>query len=195
MRKALGLLVAMVALCPAVAQQSLGEIAAQNKAAAEAKKAASSAPSSGEVMKLFGLLQIEKTMSAVIAATKEQSMEFAGQMLHERMPDATDAQKKQFQAMIDEEMRQALGPEAIREMLEATVPVYQRHLTKGDLDAMIAFYSSPVGQKILQEQPAMVQESMEASAGIQQRIARTMFQKIDQRVQQMMEEEKKAAKP
>jgi hypothetical protein len=195
MRKVFGLLVAMVAMSPAVAQQSLGEIAAQNKAVVDAKKTASSAPSTDDVMKLFGLLQIEKTMSAVIAATKQQSVEFAEQMLHERMPDATDAQKKQFQAMMDEVMRQALGPEAIREMLQATIPVYQRHLTKGDLDAMIAFYSSPVGQKILHEQPAMVQESMDASAGIQQRIARSMFQKIDERVQKMMEAEKNEAKP
>src|SRR4029077_17344951 len=107
---------------------------------------------------------------------------------------ATPEQKKQFQEMLDEVMHQALGPAAINEMLEATVPVYQRHLTKTDLEAMVAFYASPVGQKILHEQPAMVQESMEASAGIQQRIARSMFQKIDERMEKMVEAEKEHAR-
>jgi low affinity Fe/Cu permease len=40
----------------------------------------------------------------------------------------------------------------------------------------------------------MVQESMEASAGIQQRIARAMFQKIDERIVKM-EEAEHAKKP
>lgn len=177
----------------ALAQQTVAEAAAQNRAAMEAKRAAAP-PTREDVLKLFDLLQITKTMDAVINATKQQSMEIAEQMIREKMPDATAEEKKQFREMMDEVMRQALGPAAINEMLEATIPVYQRHLTKADLDAMIAFYGSPVGQKILREQPAMVQESMEASAGIQQRIARSMFQKIDERVAKMAGKEKEPSK-
>jgi len=95
---------------------------------------------------------------------------------------------------VNEILGQALGPKAIQEMLEATIPVYQRHLTRTDLQAMTVFYSSPVGQKLLREQPAMVQESMQAASGIQQRIARTVFQKIDQQVEQMVQAEKQHAK-
>jgi hypothetical protein len=40
----------------------------------------------------------------------------------------------------------------------------------------------------------MIQESMEASAGIQQRIARSMFQKIDERMEKMAEAEKEHAR-
>ena len=184
----------LLAVSPAFAQQSVAEAAAQSRAAAETRKAAAAPPSREDVLKLFDLLQITKTMDAVIKATKQQSMELAEQMLREKMPDISPAQKKQFEEMIDEVMQTALGPAAMKEMLEATIPVYQKHLTKADLDAMIAFYSSPVGQKILQEQPAMVQESMEASAGIQQRIARSMFQKIDERIAKMVEAGKEPAK-
>jgi uncharacterized protein len=184
----------VLAVSPAFAQQSVAEAAAQSRAAAEAKRAAAAPPSREDVLKLFDLLQITKTMDAVIKAAKQQSMEIAEQMIREKMPDATAAQKKQFEEMMDDVMQQALGPAAIKEMLEATIPVYQRHLTKADLDAMVAFYSSPAGQKILHEQPAMVQESMEASAGIQQRIARSMFQKIDERIAKMAEAEKEPAR-
>jgi uncharacterized protein len=188
------LLLILLAVAPAFGQQSVAEAAAQSRAAAEARKAAAAPPTREDVLKLFDLLQITKTMDAVINATKQQSMEIAEQMIREKMPDASPEQKKQFREMMDEVMQQALGPAAIKEMLEATIPVYQHHLTKADLDAMVAFYSSPVGQKILHEQPAMVQESMEASAGIQQRIARAMFQKIDERIVKM-EEAEHAKKP
>ncbi len=46
------------------------------------------------------------------------------------------------------------------------IPIYQRHLTKTDLDAVISFYASPVGQKLLKEQPAMMAESMQAGQNI-----------------------------
>jgi hypothetical protein len=194
MLKVSSLLLVLLAVSPAFAQQTVAEAAAQSRAAAEARKAAPAPPTREDVLKLFDLLQITKTMDAVINATKQQSMEIAEQMIRERMPNITAEQKKQFTGMVDDVMRQSLGGEAIQEMLAATIPVYQRHLTKSDLDAMVAFYSSPVGQKILHEQPAMVQESMVASAGIQQRIARSMFQKIDERVAKMAEAEN-AKKP
>src|SRR5437660_12658403 len=138
------LLLILLAVAPAFAQQSVAEAAAQSRAAAEARKAAAAPPTREDVLKLFDLLQITKTMDAVVNATKQQSMEIAEQMMREKMPEATLEQKKKFQAMLDEVMHEALGPAAIREMLEATVPVYQRHLTKADLDAMVAFYSSSI---------------------------------------------------
>lgn len=188
------LLLVVLTVCPALAQQSIAEVAAQSRAAAEAKKAALAPPSREDVLKLFDLLQITKTMDTVIKAAKQQSTEAAEQMIQERMPNATPEQKVQFKDMVEDVVRESLGTDAINEMLEATIPVYQRHLTKGDLDAMVAFYSSAVGQKILHEQPAMIQESMEASSGIQQRIARVMFQKIDERVARMAAEANKGAR-
>jgi len=139
-------------------------------------------------------MQISKTMDAIVNAAKQQSIETAVQMIHEKIPNPTAEQKKQFEETVNEILGQALGPKAIQEMLEATIPVYQRHLTRTDLQAMTVFYSSPVGQKLLREQPAMVQESMQAASGIQQRIARTVFQKIDQQVEQMVQAEKQHAK-
>ena len=187
---ALRLLLVLLAVSPVFAQQTVAEAAAQSRAAAEAKRIAAEPPTREDVLKLFDLLQITKTLDAVINATKQQSMEIAEQMIRDRIPDAAPEQKKQFMGMVEDVMRESLGTAAINEMLAATIPVYQQHLTKSDLDAMMAFYSSPVGQKILHEQPAMVQESMEASAGIQQRIARAMFQKIGERVAKMADAEK-----
>ena len=165
---------------------------AAKKDASAAKKRASSqgipagAPTREEVLKLFDLLQINKTMEIAVKTARAQSRDMAEQMIQERAPDATLEQKKQLEAMINDVLDQALGPAAIQQIMDATVPVYQKHLTKADLKAMIDFYTSPIGKKILREQPAMVEESMQAATGIQQRIARTMFQRIDQRMQEIM---------
>lgn len=50
----------------------------------------------------------------------------------------------------------------IDEMTQAMIPAYQKHFTKGDIEAMNAFYSSPVGQKVLQVLPDVTQEGLQA---------------------------------
>ena len=48
-------------------------------------------------------------------------------------------------------------------MMNEMIPVYQRHFSKSDIDGLIAFYSSPTGQKFLREMPAVTAESMQAA--------------------------------
>ena len=38
--------------------------------------------------------------------------------------------------------------------------LYQRHLSRTDIDAFIAFYGSPAGQHLLDQQPAIMKEYM-----------------------------------
>jgi uncharacterized protein len=45
-------------------------------------------------------------------------------------------------------------------MISDMTTVYQHHLSKADVDAMIAFYSSPAGQHLLNAQPAIMKEYM-----------------------------------
>jgi uncharacterized protein len=73
------------------------------------------------------------------------------------------------------------------EVFDAMIPIYQKHLTKGDVDALVAFYSTPTGKKFIQEMPAISTEAMQASMGIvQKRMAQTM-----QRVQDEVAQEQK----
>jgi hypothetical protein len=47
-------------------------------------------------------------------------------------------------------------------MLDAEVPIYEKHFTKGDVNALIAFYSSPTGQKMMRELPEIMSETMQS---------------------------------
>jgi len=46
------------------------------------------------------------------------------------------------------------------EMITDMGEIYQRHLSKDDVDGLIVFYSSPAGQHLLNAQPVIAQEFM-----------------------------------
>jgi hypothetical protein len=50
-------------------------------------------------------------------------------------------------------------------MMGNITAVYQRHMSKSDVDAYIAFYSSPAGQHLLDAQPKIMQEYMPVVMG------------------------------
>jgi hypothetical protein len=52
------------------------------------------------------------------------------------------------------------------EITQAMIPAYQQHFTRGDIQAMNTFYSSSVGQKVLEQLPAVMQEGMQAATPI-----------------------------
>jgi hypothetical protein len=68
------------------------------------------------------------------------------------------------------------------DMFDDMIPVYQRHLSKSDVDEMIKFYSTPTGQKILREMPAMTAEGMQAMQPRMRKQMDEITREIDQRV-------------
>src|SRR5262249_46632152 len=73
------------------------------------------------------------------------------------------------------------------EMIQAMMPVYQKHLTKTDASAMVAFYSTPTGQKLIREQPAITQEAMQAAAPLIQKQMASTMERVQQEVTQMLQ--------
>src|SRR5262249_37793516 len=117
--------------------------------------------------------------------------EGAEQGFRERIPNPTPQQLQALNGMVDDIMADL----PIDEMLEAMVPIYQRHLTRSDIEEGIRFYSSPVGQKLLREQPQMIQEGMRAGAQIQQQRMGPIMDKIRERTEKMVEEQEKGGAP
>jgi hypothetical protein len=48
------------------------------------------------------------------------------------------------------------------ELTSLVVPIYRKHLTADDIRGLLAFYESPVGRKLVQVQPLLVNDSMTA---------------------------------
>ena len=68
------------------------------------------------------------------------------------------------QAALDKVMNRflekAISIYTVDEMLDDMAGIYQRHFTREDVNAYIAFYSTPAGQHLLQLTPVIVQEYM-----------------------------------
>ncbi len=62
-------------------------------------------------------------------------------------------------------IQKAMTIYSAEDMIEDMTAVYQRHLTGADVDAMIAFYSSPAGQHLLDAQPSIMKEYMPIGDG------------------------------
>jgi hypothetical protein len=46
------------------------------------------------------------------------------------------------------------------DMVEMVIPIYEKHLTPADIDAIIAFYSSPAGKRLVEKQPLILADTM-----------------------------------
>jgi len=74
------------------------------------------------------------------------------------------------------------------EILASMVPVYQKHFTKSDVDALVAFNSSPTGQKMMNEMPAIMAETMEAMMPLMQKSIEGMNKHLQDEIAAMVKE-------
>ena len=187
MRTLLTYLIIMLASLGAVSQQSAPSASA---AQSTSQSLPPGAASREQILKLFNMLNVRKTTEMTMQVAAQQAKASAEQMFQQQTPNATPEQLKQFREMMDGIMDDTFGNMPIEKMIDVMIPVYQRHFTSSDIDSIVAFYSSPTGQKFLNELPQIVQESMQAMGPIQQQMMQDLMQKTNQRMQKMQEEKK-----
>lgn len=67
---------------------------------------------------------------------------------------------------------------SINELTDMLVPVYQNHLSIGDINELTRFYSTPVGKKFAEKSPFIVQESMKVGQQWGQKIGQQVADKL-----------------
>lgn len=154
---------------------------------AQQTPAPDSPPSKQDVLKFFQIMQVEQQTRAVLANTQEQVKTMTREMIMKKAPNASPDQLAQVEGMMDTMFKEY----PINGILDDMVPVYQKHLTKSDLDGLITFYSSPLGQKVLREMPEMTKEAMQVSYAHIQKNMEQMMKKVDDRVQSIVDEQQK----
>jgi hypothetical protein len=166
-------------------------IAQTKDAANHAPSVANSTPSKEEVLKFLEVLRIKAQLTQYFAGVAKQAKAGAEEGFKHKVPDATPEQLSQ----VDKFAESLFANMPIDEMVDAMIPIYQKHLTKDDLDGILAFYSSPVGQKLQREQPAMMQEGMQVGGEIGRRRLSGMMQQMDDFVGKLAQEQQKSPKP
>jgi uncharacterized protein len=145
--------------------------------------AADAAPAAKEdIQKLFEVMQIHQQMRLVMDSVMKQQSVMMHDTLKKRYPQVS-AEKI---ARADRMMQETMKDMPMDAMLDDMIPIYQRHFSKGDIDAMTTFYASPTGQKVMREMPVLTTESMQASYARMQK----QMDAIMRRTEQMIKEDK-----
>lgn len=148
----------------------------------------SEAPASADdIRKMFDVMHIRDQMKVIMDQVSQQMRSMEHDQIRKQQPNVTDEDIAKVDAMSDEMLREF----STEGLLDDMVPVYQKHLSKTDVDAMVGFYSTPTGQKILREMPAMTAEGIEA---MQPRLTR-MIDEANARIEKMMNEQRQEKKP
>lgn len=117
-------------------------------------------------------------------------MEAMSQPMHQATHEQCEKDKDKLPADCEQRINKLLDAMMkelpFDEMMEAMVPAYQKHFTKGDMDSLIAFYSTPTGQKVLRELPAVTAEGMQAMMPIMRESVDKMTERAEKEVAQMM---------
>ena len=112
------------------------------------------------------------------------------QMVHDQFMKDKDRLPPDFEAHMNQYLDDMMKDMPWDQMLDAMIPAYQKHFTKGDFNALIAFYSTPTGQKILRELPAITTEAMQNMMPILRERMDVMTTRMQQEVAQMVQNSK-----
>lgn len=61
------------------------------------------------------------------------------------------------------------------ELINKMIPVYQQHFNSADINGLLAFYRSPLGQKLVKTQPEIMQQGMQIGQQWGQEHAKAMI--------------------
>ena len=141
-----------------------------------------------DIQKYLEVMHIHDMMHQVVNAMAQPMQK----LLHEQYLKDKDKLPVDFEARMNHDMNDYLSSMPWDRIIDAMIPVYQKHLTKGDVNSLIAFYSSPTGQKVLREMPAMMSDAMEAMMPIMRERMNILQEKMQDEVAEMMKESQKS---
>lgn len=149
-----------------------------------AQQSPADAPASKEdIERYLNLMHFRDLLKSTLDVMAQQ----LHQMTHEQLKNQSNL-PPDAEARMDKMMDGMIKGFPVDEFLQAVTPVYQKHLTKGDVDALVTFYSSPTGQKVLKEMPAMTGEAMQASSGIMKKMMAQAQERVQTEIAQMQKE-------
>ncbi len=112
-----------------------------------------------ELMTLTGTkARIEQTW----AQMGQQAATTAADSYRLKHPDATPLELRKVAEVTGNSFQGMMKVFSVDELIDAMIPIYQRHLTHADVRAVIDFYNSEAGQTYLRELPIISAESTQA---------------------------------
>ena len=142
-----------------------------------------------DIDRYYDAMHIRDNMKLMMEAMSKQMHAQTQALIHDEMqknPNLPPDSEKKMEEMCNKTLDDTLKNFPVDQMLDAMEPVYEKHLTKGDVDALVAFYSTPTGQKLMAEMPSIAAEAMQAVSGITTKYMEQTIQQMQDQVAQMV---------
>lgn len=196
MMAALGLAFAPLALA-----QSPAASAAPAPATASAEVLPEQQATREQLTKLFEVMRLRQqfdSMTKMMPAIVEQQVHEQMAQMAAAIPGGKQLSPQQqaaFDKLTDKYLQKANSLYPADEMLEDAVTVYQRHMSRTDVDAYIVFYSSTPGQHLLDAQPVIMKEYMPVVSEKVQARTKQLYAEMAQDMQEFMKSQEPQAAP
>jgi uncharacterized protein len=133
-----------------------------------------------QIEKLFAVMEVRQQTHRMMDSMVEQMQAMTAATIRARYPQIKPAESAKLNKISDEVLRGM----PLDAMLDDMVPVYQKYLNQSDVDAMIVFYQSPTGKKLISQMPQITQEAMQVSYRHMEKQVDEVMQKVEDLVKQ-----------
>jgi len=123
-------------------------------------------PTKEQLAKLFEVMhlhdQMQNMMKMIPAVVSQQVKTQMSQIMGKLAPGSqlTEEQQTRLSTLMNKYISKAMTVYTPDDMIADMTTVYQHHISRADVDALIAFYGSPAGRHLLDAQPAIMKEYM-----------------------------------
>ncbi len=158
-------------------------------------------PTKEQLAKLFDVMRIRaqmQSMRQIVPGMVSQQIQGAVKQTEADMPAGTKLTPEQREAMqkvMSKYVGKAMDLYPADEMMADMTTIYQQHLSKDDVDGLIAFYSSPAGQHLLDAQPVIAKEYMPMVMGKVTERSQAMTKEMMKEMAEIVPAKQAAAKP
>lgn len=120
-------------------------------------------PSDAQVDRLMELTQVRGTLDAMWPQLEAMQRQVAEQALAGSGQALDAGQRTELEALLARQMRSMRDVMAWERLLPIYRDIYQQTFEAEDVDAMITFYESEAGQKLITKTPLLMQNTMQAT--------------------------------
>lgn len=158
-------------------------------------------PTMEQLTKLFEVMRLKEQMQSmrqIVPSMVQQQIATAMKQTEADLPAGTKLtpeQREGMQQVMSKYVGKAMDLYPADEMLTDMGGIYQRHLSKDDVDGLIVFYSSPAGQHLLDAQPAIAKEYMPMVMGKVSERGQAMTKEMMKEMAEFVPSKQAATKP
>ena len=145
-------------------------------------------PSDAQVARLLEVMRARQTVETMLPQIEASQRQMVDQMMAGReMAPAERQRLDQVLGRSSAQLRKALSWEKLEPIY---LDIYRQTFDGQDTDALIAFYASPTGQRLLDKMPALMQNTMTAM----QTLGVPMMQELQQDIEAQAQDDKVKSK-